>query len=54
MAFIQTNINKINKIKKQSNKNYIMIPNEMTHYSMVSGKTQWCLKPAYISDEYGD
>jgi hypothetical protein len=53
MAFMQNNINKSNKISKKD-KNYIMIPNEMTHYSMVSGKTPWCLKPAYVSDEYGD
>ena len=39
---------------KKSFKNYIMIPNEMTHYSMVAGKTPWCLKPTYITDEYED
>jgi len=50
MTFRQTKINNINK----KDRNYIMIPNEITHYSMVSGKTSWCLKPKNISDEYGD
>ena len=40
------------KEDKKALKNYIMIPNETTHYSMVAGKTPWCLKPTYITDEY--
>ena len=42
------------KEDKKSTKNYIMIPNEMTHYAMISGKSPWCLKPKNISDDYGD
>jgi hypothetical protein len=47
----ENNINN-NKENNKEFKNYITIPNEMTHYSMVAGKTPWCLKPTYITDEY--
>jgi hypothetical protein len=51
MSSRQRQINE-DKENNKEYKNYIMIPNEITHYSMVAGKTPWCLKPAYITDEY--
>jgi len=54
MSHIKNKKNKKNNKNDKNYKNYIMIPNEMTHYSMISGKNPWRLKPTYIADKYGD